>query len=606
MLLERESLCFCKTSDNQEFRIMPHSDSSDGPEEATFHVQRLNLDEIEHELFVRDVHTEEQESKSAKLAEVLQQPVKTGKVKELDQAEEVVILTTKITEIQTLLVEMLANKTPVDADSRVVALYLHCFYRMRRNMFLDPAHFSDYQQLAKRLNLSQFKLDVLTDDLLFPKLYDSEDEQADMDELEEIKRRRDERRKSLKKEERESKQREEERRQKGIEEILRRNEKKSTSRSKKNNSNKKSKKSERDKYSYREPHQEFQTDESDVSDQLSDQSDRSDDRSSRASSSRILRRRNPLLNLKRKTTYSGTEDLPAFLLDVEECAEINKMTEEEILLGITNLLEGKAETWYRRKRAKIASWKALKREMTSAFNAEEDDETVLDKINGLKQDKKETFAVFEAQMEELFDRLSAPLTEREKIKKLMKGLHLYYRSRILSGEVDSVRTLRSKCRALEKDKSQVLKMEQEQRKKDLKKDEREEKKNKKYTKVAKVDVSRGASAGSGSDSEVCDVATPMRSTPLLCWRCGESGHFSIKCTTPIHCIQCGAPDTIAERCPKCSHDAARGKSSKKAAISKEPENSPGESRGGKPFLGPFNHPPPALGTKGPKLPKQQT
>ncbi|KAE8741787.1 hypothetical protein FOCC_FOCC012676 [Frankliniella occidentalis] len=110
--------------------------------------------------------------------------------------------------------------------------------------------------------------------------------------------------------------------------------------------------------------------------------------------------------------------------------------------------------------------------MRDAFAPADSDESIMDKIDSLKQRADETYVVFEARMKQLFSRLTEQLRESTKVKKVLAGLHLYYRSKINSSEVSSLRDLRMLCKRFQPDKPHILKLQQEERKRaeDKKKD----------------------------------------------------------------------------------------------------------------------------------------
>lgn len=218
-----------------------------------------------------------------------------------------------------------------------------------------------------------------------------------------------------------------------------------------------------------------------------------------------------------------------FLEDVEEAQEVNDISEDELLRGVGSLLTERAKTWHRQRRRNLTSWATFKREIHYAFAPEDNDDEVMEQLSNMQQHSDENYDVYEARCEELFRRLSRPLHEEEKLKKVLRGLHLFYRSRIKTRDVYSLRGLRRECRELEVDKGQILKKEKEERRKERKRDEKEVRRDGKKTsaRVSAARVSDGDKTEEDTDLSVDAVGVTTRGNALVCWRCGKAGHMSL-------------------------------------------------------------------------------
>lgn len=292
-------------------------------------------------------------------------------------------------------------------------------------------------------------------------------------------------------------------------------------------------------------------------------------------SSRRSRRRNRLHHPrgnpleKWSLRFGKGEDLAKFLEEVESTADMHEIPDADILRGFSSLLTGDAKIWFNASRLNIDSFAQLKDEMRAAFAPGDCDESVLEKISALKQRSDETYVVFEARMQQLFQRLSEPLSESVKVKKVMNGLYSYYRKSVRSVDIKSLRDLRLACGRLEPDKAHILRLEKDEEKK---KDER------RGPRVSAVVVEEAPPAA--EVPEVAAVSKPFaksskpqpQATVGPCFRCGQMGHLSFGCSEKIFCIVCGAQGTIAERCQDCQ----------RARTQQHQGNAAGAGQGGNP------------------------
>jgi hypothetical protein len=260
--------------------------------------------------------------------------------------------------------------------------------------------------------------------------------------------------------------------------------------------------------------------------------------------------------------FGKSEDLRKFIDDVEDAMQLHDVSNRELLRGISALLTEPAKTWFRRNKTKITSWRLFKRLIKEAFTPDDNDEETIEKINCLKQKPDETYAVYEARMLELADRLSEPMSEKEKIRKMMKGLDLFYRSRIRQSEIHSLTNLRRECRELETDKAQIVRLEREKHKSrekprtDYKRENRDERRPFKSATAYEADVANSSDSSEEGTTAVNPESAATQLTPgkaaLQCWRCGGAGHFANDCTEAIFCTICGMPDTVMWRCRNCA------------------------------------------------------
>ena len=501
----------------------------------------LQEDELDHELFVRDLNSLLVSSfveKAQLLISNRSADAAQAQVGLLKPDEEYKILSVKIWEVLTIHKEI--QRRNVEKSSRLSSLYCHCLFRLRRIWFRDPKLFEDFKRLARSLERMHPLLEKLYGYrfpcLAVPDDFEEKNKSREMsDDQEEKKKSGETSDDSLSG------------RFKGMK-IPKKKSKAKKKKEKKTSKKKKRKK----KISSSSSEGSEESESTSTSDSTSD----SDESTRGSKTGQRSRRVNPVS--KWNYRFEKNEDLSSFLADVEDARLTHDVTEEELLKGFGLLLGGNALKWYRSARKDIHSWRQLKREIKEAFSPAEDDDDILDKVRKLKQAPDETYVVFEARMKELFARVSRSLDESEKVKKLLNGLNIYYRSRIQSREVRSLKALRSICTGLEADKAHIIQLQkEEQRKEEKARDEKRfDRKPEKRVHVAAAtegsEPEEGAAAALCTSVDVSAIAT--RPVPMIiqCWKCGKHGHYAHVCPEKISCIVCGQADTVVERCSRCS------------------------------------------------------
>lgn len=554
-------------------------------------LNQLLVEEVNYELQIRvkDVTDKTLIEKMDILSNFIEDEPDKEAIGNLNPNNEYLVLRAKVAELHTSCEE----NSAASLSSRLPTLYLHVVARMQRVMF-NGSNYEGFVSLSRKLKAVRKKLVCQYPALDFPLItiprLPSTESEEDSDERESKKSHRS---KKPKKQEdsdddRDSRKSSPRRKFKKSEDSDddRDSQKSSPRRKSKKNGGRKEKKKKVKKERYRSPPK-YSSESSSSSGDTATDSEQEFRRSSKNKSRRV----NPVT--KWTFRFGKDEDLEAFLDDVEEAAQTHDVEDEELLRGIGTLLTGAAKLWYRSKKTKITSWKMFKNKLRDAFRPEGDDDEVLDKINGVRQKSDETFAVYEARIEVLFRRLHRPLSSQERLRKVKKGLDLYYRRNIKLNEIDSLRELRKECERLEPDKSQILKLEKEARKKHERKDGKEERRDGRAAARAFASEANATTA-TEEDTESVDVdaVRPMMGA-IQCWRCGRFGHISIDCTTNIFCVNCGEKDVVAERCPNCARASQAGLwNTKKAGPSNQPsqENSRGDSTRGCPA--PWTHIPP--------------
>ena len=512
---------------------------------ALMNPYKLVEEEMEHELEIRglDYVMMTIQEKADLLKENLTLPQLTERIERCEPEYEYQVLRAKVGELEALFAENFEN---LEASNRYPTLFIHTLFRVRRTMFRSQDRYEDFIRLARNLVKLHKRTALLLPYVQYPSLHIPGDEKELDEKLKRLKLDGEEKGKKQKKgpkvelsaSESDSDSSASNSSSRTSRASRRKGDRKKNARTKKGKKKKKGRR--RD---------------SSTSDSSPTSEESSPERRSRQRYNRVT---------SWKIRYEKGPKIHAFLRDIEDFVEMHNVRDDELLRGISGLLEGAAKNWYRSNKVKITTWKQFKTQIKLAFAPDDDDDEISEQINKLRQGEDETFAVFEARAEELFDRMTEPLTEREKLKKLLKAIHLYYREKIRSDEVDTVRELRKKCAKLEKDKHQILRLKKEQdrgrektdRMRDDRRGDRRERGVTKAYAVEEATNCRKSEESSNEGSEVDAAAVmprqPKKRSEVVCHRCGGAGHYMKECTEAIKCIQCGTPNTAFWRCHVCA------------------------------------------------------
>ncbi|KAK3928325.1 Retrovirus-related Pol polyprotein from transposon 412 [Frankliniella fusca] len=479
------------------------------PVPIDFHA--LSTEEIEYELDIRNVsHIFKPVPEKVLLLQAhWSGAICATQVEEFRPREELSLLKQKVAELEVLLVE----NAPTRRESRRFnALYLHTLYRIRRCMFRGDIE--QFTALAKRVNRIQGACVNLFPHIEYPTLTIVEDDlEARLSALHVSKRPKD----------------------------------------KQSGSKKSSKKKSRSRKSKKKSRQASSTSESDSASSSSSSSSSSTERhgSRRAGKIREVAR------LAYHYAGKKDEDLHGFLSQLDDAADMYGFSGRDLLGGMSALLQGNAHTWFTARKHSLSSWSTFKRELKEAFNPAGNDSEIWEKIESLRQSSDETYAVYEARAEELYQRLSEPPTDKEKLRKLLSGLHLYYRSRIRSSDITSLSVLRRECRDLEADKVHVMKLEKKELKRmDREKEKKREQEQKRRQEPAVYAVKEVYSSSSDSDQGIefapsSTLKSHTSSSLRFCWRCGLQGHAPAECPNTVFCRKCGISDVTTNNCSNC-------------------------------------------------------
>jgi hypothetical protein len=149
--------------------------------------------------------------------------------------------------------------------------------------------------------------------------------------------------------------------------------------------------------------------------------------------------------------FSGDDNVTLidFLRQVAMLANSEQVTEDSLLKKAGHLLKGTALEWYMSSAHRFKKWKHLVRGLKEAFLPEDNDYFVLQECERRQQLKSETFEIYLAKMNRLFDGLSYVISEKSKLSILKQNIKPAHKIGIAMLDIRSVEDLRRYCRRLD-------------------------------------------------------------------------------------------------------------------------------------------------------------
>jgi hypothetical protein len=149
--------------------------------------------------------------------------------------------------------------------------------------------------------------------------------------------------------------------------------------------------------------------------------------------------------------YSSTGGLSLveFLRRVDRYKETQNVSEETLVRKAFFLFEGVALDWYDENRHLFQKWKDVVDGLRKAFVSDDNDFLVRRKCESRLQQRHETFDVYMAQMNKLFQGLSYKISEEEKFGILKRNVKPSHRLGIALLKVTTLEELKEACRSLD-------------------------------------------------------------------------------------------------------------------------------------------------------------
>lgn len=260
----------------------------------------------------------------------------------------------------------------------------------------------------------------------------------------------------------------------------------------------------------------------------------------------------------------GTQGLDAddFVFRVERQAQLNGVSTQALVIGIGNLLTGRANQWYwtYQRRYPQATWEEFKAAFIGRYAPHKDtDFEMMAKIEKRRQRFGESFNNFCQDIEAFAVRLRRPLPEDELVAVLRRNMAIYLRKALWREEVESVDRLLQACSEYEQlcqEEEQVAIAKRPMRVHELKNEPppAQVPYHELYaTHETTEEPTNAYISALGADANKDNLT--------ICWNCKEMGHSFVQCGLPqqrAFCFSCGLSGVIKAQCPRCSENSRRG------------------------------------------------
>lgn len=216
--------------------------------------------------------------------------------------------------------------------------------------------------------------------------------------------------------------------------------------------------------------------------------------------------------------------LSDFLNQVEIMATAEEASPAELLRSAIYLFDGFAKTWYMANRTKYMRWSELVAALRTQFLPKDWDYWLLKDIENRVQKNDESFGVFLAVMELMFQELPYVVPERQKVSIVRRNLLPAYQDRLALYETETLARLNFACDRIEQSQYSTFRRPQN------------------LDFQASVPVSNPA------------MREERVSIPQLadyrCFNCKRTGHHFNDCREPRRkfCFRCGKPDVVSLHC----------------------------------------------------------
>lgn len=244
-------------------------------------------------------------------------------------------------------------------------------------------------------------------------------------------------------------------------------------------------------------------------------------------------------------SFSGkpnTMSVNAFLERVGEYKKSRRVSDQELLDSVEDLLRDKALLWYRAVRHRIRTWVGFVEEFRTEYLGHDYQNNLWDEIRKREQRSHERVGEYFACMINMFNRLPQKPTEEEKLSVLHRNIESYYIDRLGLAEIKNVQDLLEKCKKLEISRDLANK-------------------SKPSSKVCCLEPDLACDSNiSNSPPTNRTNCQPRSIASIKCWNCDVEGHSFAKCTKPRakqFCFRCGKPNVTKYSCSCHPKNGAR-------------------------------------------------
>lgn len=226
-----------------------------------------------------------------------------------------------------------------------------------------------------------------------------------------------------------------------------------------------------------------------------------------------------------------------FINRVKFTASSEKVSLRELFHSAYHLFKGDARLWYESNYRECKSWEDLEYKLKEDFLPRGYKRTLEKQILNRKQLAGESFSMYLAHMNTLFEKAERKKDESEKVEILRENMRQIYRDRlgIQLARVREIKDLKDLCLEAENLYPECLGSEVKGGRKEV------------------YEISNNSNpiaSGSGSSGN---------NQRFSCWNCDSEGHLSRNCPQiqSIHCHRCGMKGKTVKTCPKCSKNGGK-------------------------------------------------
>lgn len=224
--------------------------------------------------------------------------------------------------------------------------------------------------------------------------------------------------------------------------------------------------------------------------------------------------------------------LPEFLNQVDVIASAEKATDGELHRSAIYLFEGFAKTWYMAFRRNYNSWGELVTGLKIQFLPHDYEYWQMKDIENRFQKSDESFGVFLAAMELMFNELPYITEERRKVQIIRRNLLPAYQDRLALVDTNTLAQLTFACDRIEKSQYSAMRRAQQQ------------------------------PSFSQTRPETERISVPVHDlSTYRCFNCKNLGHHFNDCRMErrLFCFRCGKSNFSTLNCPNCkSKNQERG------------------------------------------------
>lgn len=224
--------------------------------------------------------------------------------------------------------------------------------------------------------------------------------------------------------------------------------------------------------------------------------------------------------------------LAEFLNQVDMVATAERCTDEELHRSAFYLFEGFAKTWYMAFRRNYNTWGELVTGLKTQFLPHDYEYWQMKDIENRFQKSDESFGVFLAAMELMFNELPYRTNERQKVQIIRRNLLPAYQDRLALVDTNTLPQLQFACDRIEKSQYSAMRRAQQQ------------------------------PSFSHARPETERISVPVHDlSTYRCFNCKNLGHHFNDCKMErrLFCFRCGKSNFSTLNCPNCkSKNLERG------------------------------------------------